>query len=166
MYYKTEDFLKDWKYESDSTLKILNALTDDSLAVKVTDIGRSLGFLAWHIKQSIGEMMNRTGLNITGYDERQEMPSTAAEIKDSYKLTSDSLVEEIKNKWNDDTLKLEDDMYGEKWKKGSTLGILILHQTHHRGQMTVLMRQAGLKVPGVYGPSYEEWTAFGMEPMK
>jgi hypothetical protein len=25
-----------------------------------------------------------------------------------------------------------------------------------------LMRQAGLKVPGVYGPSREEWSQFGM----
>ena len=38
------------------------------------------------------------------------------------------------------------------------------HQTHHRGQMTVLMRQAGLTVPGVYGPAREEWAAMGMEP--
>jgi uncharacterized damage-inducible protein DinB len=29
--------------------------------------------------------------------------------------------------------------------------------------MTVLMRQAGLKVPGIYGPSYEEWLQFGMK---
>ena len=30
---------------------------------------------------------------------------------------------------------------------------LLHHEIHHRGQMTVLMRQAGLKLPGVYGPS-------------
>jgi uncharacterized damage-inducible protein DinB len=166
MYYKVQDFLNDWKYESESSLKIFNALTDDSLAVKVTDTGRSLGFLAWHITQSIGEMMNRTGLNIKGYDEKQEAPATAKELKEAYQKVSESLVDEIKNKWNDDTLKMEDDMYGEKWKRGTTLGILIQHQTHHRGQMTVLMRQASLKVPGIYGPSYEEWTAFGMQPMK
>jgi len=41
---------------------------------------------------------------------------------------------------------------------------LITHQAHHRGQMTVLMRQAGLKVPGVYGPAREEWAAMGMPP--
>jgi hypothetical protein len=28
--------------------------------------------------------------------------------------------------------------------------------------MTVLMRQAGLKVPGFYGPAQEEWSAMGM----
>ena len=43
---------------------------------------------------------------------------------------------------------------------------LINHQNHHRGQMTVLMRQAGLTVPGVYGPAKEEWAAAGMEAPK
>ncbi|MCK6259572.1 DinB family protein [Fictibacillus sp. KIGAM418] len=50
-------------------------------------------------------------------------------------------------------------MYGEKWENGLTLYILNCHQIHHRGQMTVLMRLAGLKVPGVYGPSIEEMEA-------
>jgi len=45
-----------------------------------------------------------------------------------------------------------------------SLQVLVVHQAHHRGQMTVLMRQAGLKVPGVYGPAREEWTAYGMQP--
>jgi hypothetical protein len=26
------------------------------------------------------------------------------------------------------------------------------------------MRQAGLRVPGVYGPALEEWSAYGMPP--
>jgi uncharacterized damage-inducible protein DinB len=42
------------------------------------------------------------------------------------------------------------------------LQALISHEIHHRGQMTVLMRQAGLKVPGIYGPAREEWAAYGM----
>ena len=55
-------------------------------------------------------------------------------------------------------------MYGEPWQRALTLAILVAHQTHHRGQMTVLMRQAGLKVPGVYGPSKDEWAAMGASP--
>jgi uncharacterized damage-inducible protein DinB len=66
--------------------------------------------------------------------------------------------------WSDETLQIEDDMYGEMWKRGKTLGSLINHEIHHRGQMTVLMRQAGLKVPGIYGPSKDEWAQYGMKP--
>lgn len=39
--------------------------------------------------------------------------------------------------------------------RGKLLRILINHQTHHLGQMTVLLRQAGLKVPPVMGPTKE-----------
>jgi len=56
----------------------------------------------------------------------------------------------------------EINMYGEKWTRSATLASIIKHQIHHRAQMTVLMRQAGLKVPGVYGPSREEWSQYGM----
>jgi uncharacterized damage-inducible protein DinB len=32
--------------------------------------------------------------------------------------------------------------------------------------MTVLMRQAGLRVPGIYGPAKEEWEEHGMPAMQ
>ena len=54
-------------------------------------------------------------------------------------------------------------MYGEKWQRGLTLHILLQHEVHHRGQMTVLMRQAGLKVPNIYGPAKEGWAEYGAD---
>ena len=72
--------------------------------------------------------------------------------------------EQIKADWNDSTLNVSDDMYGEKWPRGMTLAVLVSHQTHHRAQMTVLMRQANLRVPGVYGPAREEWAPMGVQP--
>ena len=68
--------------------------------------------------------------------------------------------------WTDEDLEVEDDMYGEMWARGKSLAAVVGHQTHHRGQMTVLMRQAGLTVPGVYGPAREEWAAYGMPPQE
>jgi uncharacterized damage-inducible protein DinB len=53
-------------------------------------------------------------------------------------------------------------MYGQEWPRRLVLSGLMHHESHHRGQMTVLMRQAGLKVPGVFGPAREEWAAYGM----
>ena len=76
------------------------------------------------------------------------------------------MVKEIELKWTDATLDEELDLYGETWKIGYLLRSLLYHQIHHRGQLTILMRQAKLLVPGVYGPSREEWSQMGMEPMK
>jgi len=49
MFRTVAEFTEAWKYESGSTLKIMQALSDQSLAQKVTPEGRSLGRLAWHI---------------------------------------------------------------------------------------------------------------------
>lgn len=162
MYRKIEDFVKDWAYESESTLKIFNNLTDESLTKKVNENVRTAGRLAWHITTSIGEMAHRTGLTFKTIDENSPVPTTAKEIVDTYKEASANLLSEIKEKWNEEKLFEEDDMYGQKWKKGTTLAVIISHQIHHRAQLTVVMRLNGLKVPGIFGPSKEEWVNFGM----
>ena len=81
-----------------------------------------------------------------------------------YSMAGWELLDAIKSSWDDAGLQIEDEMYGEKWKRGVTLAILIHHEVHHRGQMTVLMRQAGLLVPGFYGPAKEEWSNYGGQP--
>jgi uncharacterized damage-inducible protein DinB len=166
MYYKISDFMEDWKYESESTIKIFSNLSDESLTVKFNNEIRSAGRLAWHIVTSVGEMAHRTGLTFETVDENAPISLSVNEIVDEYKRASDGMVKEMSEKWNDQTLLLEDDMYSEMWKKGKTLGVLVTHQIHHRGQLTVVMRLAGLKVPGVYGPAKEEWAAYGMQPQE
>ncbi|RPI60617.1 MAG: hypothetical protein EHM44_10085 [Ignavibacteriales bacterium] len=162
MYQKLEDFINDWVIESESTLKIFNNLTDESLTKIVNENVRTAGRLAWHITASIGEMAHRTGLKFKTVDSNSSIPTTAKEIVDAYKEASSNLLAAIKSNWNDETLLVEDDMYGEMWKRGMTLGVIVSHQIHHRAQLTVVMRLIGLKVPGVYGPSKEEWTSYGM----
>jgi uncharacterized damage-inducible protein DinB len=162
MFRRVADFQKTWAEERESTLKIMRALTDASLAQAVTKDDRTLGRMAWHVATSIGEMANRTGLTVGGPAHDAPVPATTAEIVAGYEAASQSMAHEVASKWTDATLEVVDDMYGEKWSRGLTLYLLVIHQTHHRAQMTVLMRQAGLKVPGVYGPAREEWTAYGM----
>jgi uncharacterized damage-inducible protein DinB len=73
------------------------------------------------------------------------------------------LAGEVAAKWTDEMLAEDVEMYGQTFKRGFTLYMLIVHEIHHRGQMTVLMRQAELEVPGIYGPSKNEWAQYGME---
>ncbi len=151
-----------WNYEGEATLKLLRVLTDASLAQAVVPGQRTLGRMAWHLTVSIGEMMGRTGLAVEAPDEKEPAPGSAQAIVAAYEKASRSMLQAITSSWTDATLDMDDDMYGERWKRGVTLDALVRHQVHHRGQMTVLMRQAGLKVPGVYGPAQEEWAAMGM----
>lgn len=160
------DFLEMWKIEGASTVKVLNNLTDESLKQKVSPEGRTLGFIAWHITQTIGEMMSKTGINFPGFDENAPAPSSAAAIKAEYEKLSAMMVEQVEKNWKDEMLNDEINMYGQMWKRADVLVGLVLHQSHHRGQITVLMRQAGLRVPGVCGPSKEEWIELGMKPLE
>lgn len=163
MFKTIEEFLVNWGQESASTQKILDILTDESLRQEVSPDDRTLGRIAWHIVTTLDEMLSRTGLEFGGTPHDGPVPEKAAEIADAYRSSNNTMVAAIKEQWNDDTLNELKDMYGEQWTIGAVLGILTSHQTHHRGQMTVLMRQAGLRVPGVYGPSREEWAEFGGE---
>ena len=168
MYNKISDFIENWKYESESTIKVLSNLTDKVLTVKFNKDIRTAGRLAWHIVGAISDLGHRMGLTFEKVDQNLSFPSTAKEIVDEYKRASDGLVKEIKEKWNDNTLSVEDKItgQGEMWSRGKTLGALVTHQIHHRAQLTVVMRLAGLKVPGVYGPAKEEWASYGMEPQE
>ncbi len=164
MYRTINEFTSNWQHESTSTQKLLYTLTDASLKQKVTDEDRTIARLSWHITTSLHEMISRTGLSFKAAEHDSVIPTTARQIAEGYHQASESMIKAIKDNWTDETLTVVNDMYGEQWANGLTLAILVSHQIHHRGQLTVLMRQAGLKVPGIYGPSREEWASFGMEP--
>lgn len=166
MFRRIDDFLADWDYESRATLAILRNLSDASLGQRVTPEGRSAGKLAWHIAQSVAGMGGETGLTVTGPGEHDPVPGTAAEIATRYGEAACSLAGAVKKQWTDAMLAEEIPMYGEMWPRGKALSALIRHEAHHRGQLTVLMRQAGLTVPGAYGPSKEEWASMGMAPQE
>ena len=166
MYSTIKEFTADWKYESGSTLKVLKALNDKSLCQQVTADGRSLGFLAWHIVCTLGEMGKEMKLPVAAPAYDAEMPASAVEIAATYEAAAASVAETVRKNWKDGMLPRKITMYGEKWTRAQSLSALIRHEVHHRAQMTVLMRQAGLKVPGVYGPAKEEWAHLGMPAPK
>jgi uncharacterized damage-inducible protein DinB len=162
MFRKIEDFAQAWKYETEQTVKLLSELTDESLNQKIVEGGRSLGFLAWHIVLTLEEMPKLVGLSINAPSPETACPTSAKEIVSAFETAANSVSEEVSKNWTDETLKIKDEMYGEIWNRGTTLFYLTAHQIHHRGQITVLMRQARLKVIGIYGPAKEEWEAMGM----
>mgnify|MGYP000060357625 CR=1 FL=1 len=166
MYRKVEDFLEDWREESAATLKMFSHIEDARMDDKASDNVRTLNRLAWHIIQTITEMGTKAGLFTSDELEHRTLPELVEHLTTTYKEHADKLGESVKNNWVDASLPELLPMYGENWAKGKILSILVRHQTHHRGQMTVLLRLQGLPVHGVYGPAKEEWAQFGMPTLE
>ncbi|MFM9276652.1 DinB family protein [Paenibacillus jiagnxiensis] len=160
MYTTVNGFLNDWKQEAELTLQVLDKLTDDSLSQAVSDAQqRTIGQIAWHIVQSVPFFVNQIGL-------QQEIPApeegSASAIAQAYRRASEAVVAELSANWADKDEKLPEPikLFGVyDMTVGDVLVQLVRHQIHHRGQITILMRQAGLAAPGVYGPNEEETAA-------
>jgi len=167
---RVEDFIQVWQAEADNTVKVFEAIPDEHSGQSIADGHRSLKCLAWHLVESLIEMPSHFGIQIDGHEMSKngficDPPGTMAEVKSAYEKASASFLAGLKD-WGDDTLSQEVDMYGQKWSKGQSLLVLMTHQIHHRGEMFVLIRQAGLVPPDIYGPTKEGWAAFGMEAPK
>ena len=164
MYTTVEEFLKDFEHESGETIKVFKALTDKSLSQPVAHDHRTLGRIAWHLTTTYPEMCTLAGISIAAVSKDAPLPKSAATVVSAYEGCRNELIAFVRQNWNDAKMTEVKNFYGEQWPVGLAMSILVRHEIHHRGQMTVLMRQAGLKVPGVYGPAREEWAGMGMQP--
>jgi uncharacterized damage-inducible protein DinB len=159
MFQTVEGFLKAWQFESTTTQRVLDSLTDKSLAQEITAEHWNLGQTAWHVVTSSPFILATIGLEIDWEMKSTTPPSSAKTIADEYRAMSTALVTAAKTKWTDEDLVTVSEFASYTMPNGFFLMTILSHQNHHRGQMSVLMRQAGLKVPGIYGPTKEDSVA-------
>ncbi|MCL1907867.1 MAG: DinB family protein [Holophagaceae bacterium] len=167
---KIEDFIQGWPIEAGFTTRVFDAISDKHADQAIADGHRTLKRLAWHLVESIIEMPGHFGIVVDGHEMVNnyaicDPPATMAEVKAAYEKASASFLKGL-GSWTDETLSVVDDMYGMKFTRSQSLSMIMCHQIHHRGEMFVLMRQAGLIPPDIYGPTKEGWATMGMEPPK
>ncbi len=163
MYVTVEDFIAEWNKEAGLTQGVLDGMTDEALGQRVYPEGRTLGRIAWHLTANIPEYLAEFGVPIEGAGDSNEVPS-AREIAETFRTNVTAAADAIRKRWTDDSLKLTQNAFGRTESNAMILMGLIKHIVHHRGQLTVLMRQAGVPVPAVYGPSKEIWARMGVTP--
>jgi len=163
VFLSAEHFSKVWTYESEATARLLEKITDGALSRPQDENLRTVGRAAWHIVTTLPEMAGRVGIPVAGAKHTDPIPPHAAAIVQAYRTAAASVLAAVE-KWPEADFHKEDDMYGQMWKRGQSLWALVAHEIHHRGQLTVLMRMAGLPIVGVYGPAKEEWSQYGGKP--
>ena len=110
--------------------------------------------LAWHLVGVAGALGQFAGLQIPAPGPEMVQPNNMADIVDAYEQVMAAFTKQAAT-LTDATLVEEVPAFGGQMPRGKLLRAVIDHQTHHRGQMTVLLRQAGLVVPPVMGPTQE-----------
>ena len=152
-----ESFLATYGYESDTTARVFGALTDESLKQGDGDGPlRSAGDIAWHIATAPSFMLNQCGYTLPSFEFAPPADLSAQQIVSTYNDLRQQISEQTKNKTNEDLQKVYRVFNTFDWNVSQMLSALIVHEVHHRGQLSILMRQAGLVVPSIYGPNYEQ----------
>lgn len=154
MYRQVDDFIKEWEIAANGTAQVLKAITDEKLNQSIVEGHSTLGWLGWHLVGAAGYFSFLAGLKVPMLRQEDPVPATAAEIVVAYENILKCVKEEAAKLSDADMLE-EVKGFNGTIARGSLLRTLIDHQTHHRGQMTVLLRQAGLPVPGIMGPTKE-----------
>lgn len=156
MIHNAQEFLDQYGWESECTANVLGALIDGKLGQLNADGARSAGDLAWHISTSPCYIIGQVGYEMPEFEHTTPTDVTAAKIQQTYADVSNRVKKHAETMTSDDLNKVHHVFDRMDWPLHQLLNALIAHEIHHRGQLSIQMRNAGVTVPDIYGPNYEE----------
>jgi len=159
--YLTQEF----ENEVNSTRKLLQAVPEKDLSYKPSEISWTMGELAQHIAtiyywyvgvftQDVYDMaadqLERGDIN----DIKATLDLFEGNVEKARTALKSLTAAKLQENW---TMKVgERTVLGPVPRGIVARGFLFNHIYHHRGEMIVYLRATGNKVPGMYGPTYEE----------
>ena len=155
MFTKVQDFLEFYEGESAATAKVLGALTDESLSREKAAGHNTVGDIAWHIATAPLYMLSQVGFSFDPAQEQKPAKLSLEQIKQIHDKVSAEVKAQAAAKTPEELAKTYRVFGMADWSAATMMTVLLHHEIHHRGQLSVLMRQAGLVVPGIYGPTKE-----------
>lgn len=157
--------IEEFKTEADNTRKVFDAITDDVLDYRPNDFNWSIADLAAHIAEGFvwwEATLNLDSLDMGSYKydkgDISKMDNIRKKLEDNIAIAQSALIN------------FTEDKLFEPWSmtmNGTNLlpptpryqvirTYLMNHLIHHRGEMITLLRANNKRVPGLYGPTYEE----------
>ncbi len=157
-----DSILMELEQEAQTTKRVLDRIPDDKLAWKPHPKSYSLGQLALHIASvpgSVAAAVVPDSMEVPNFS--QPEPKSRQEVLDTFSKSLESAKDTLK--------KMDDARLTSMWrltKNGKVLmsvprigfirSILMNHNYHHRGQLSVYLRMLDVPVPSIYGPSADE----------
>jgi len=160
-----KQLIEEFEHEVKSTRRLLQSVPEKDLSYKPSDISWTMAELSQHIAtiyywyvgtltQDVYDMaadhMERGDPN----DIKATLQLFETNVEKARAALQDVTEESLEKEW---TMTV-----GEKVVMGPLpralviRGFLFNHMYHHRGELIVYLRATGNKVPGLYGPTYED----------
>lgn len=155
-----DSIIMEMDQEAETTRRVFDAIPEDKLSWRPHPKARSLGELAMHIAtlpSGVAEFAQPDEVEAPNFPPDPEATSRAQILE--------AFAESLK-KAKDIVAATDDAQAMAEWKMtrdGATLmampriamwrAILLNHNYHHRGQLSVYLRELDVPVPSIYGPS-------------
>lgn len=161
-----DGMLMEFKHEMDNTRKMLERVPFDKSTYKPHEKSRAMANEAMHIANVITwipRVMNTPEFDVTkpGAFPKLELPKNTQELLEMFDKNNAEAVKALEN--------ASDEAFMTPWtfrngehviftlpRVAAIRNMGLNHHYHHRGQMSVYLRLAGVPVPGMYGPSADE----------
>lgn len=160
----TQAVLGEIEYETASTRRMFEALSDEHWNWKPHEKSFTLGQLAAHVAEIFGWAAGVVKSDSFDFASGYAPPkvATVAELMSYLDRNAEKAVDALKTAPNDLdwhavwTLRNGDEIYFQYARIQTMRGSVIKHICHHRGQLAVYLRLLDKPVPGMYGPSADE----------
>jgi uncharacterized damage-inducible protein DinB len=156
---------QEFEQEVKSTRKLLQAIPEKDLGYRPSAISWTMGELAQHIATIYYWYVGAFTQDVYNIAADQLERGDVNDIKATLALFESNVVqaraalaslteEKLQADW---VMKAGEHIVLGPMPRGIVLrGFLFNHIYHHRGELIVYLRATGNKVPGMYGPTYEE----------
>ena len=157
-----EALIQELEQESQTTRRVLERVPNDRLGWKPHDKSMSLGQLALHVATTPGgvsDMVRQSSMSIPEFV--QPAASSTAQLIPALEQSVAHAKENLRaigDAGLSGTFRI---VAGDKEVMAMPVGavlrfIMLNHWYHHRGQLSVYLRELNVPVPSIYGPSADE----------
>ena len=157
-----EMLVQELEQEAQTTRRVLERVPGDRLTWKPHDRSMSLGQLALHIASMPGAIAEITQISPFPVPKFEQPSATsAAELVPTLEQSVVKARSILHTLDDADLAKIWCVMDGDRQVMALPVGaalraLMLNHWYHHRGQLSVYLRQVGVPVPSIYGPSADE----------
>ena len=160
-----QSLITEFEHETESTRKLLQAVPQKDLSYKPSPISWTMGQLSqhiatiyyWYVGTLTKDVYDMAADNLERGDPNDIQATLElfeSNVEKARAALKNITEESLQQPW---TMKVGDRTVLGPMPRGIVArGFLFNHIYHHRGELVVHLRATGNKVPGMYGPVYED----------